>query len=219
MVRMMLVTIGMCGPRIQHRKFHFVYVVYIYYYIMVRKTRQKPKQQPRQLKTRRVRDRIQPEPESEPEPEPEPAVESHRFVSSITFDGKKLVTQFQKDDEPVNREEYTIEQLEQDIPIGKELVDAHLDGKMPQGLKEYSRRHMKPTFNNVLINPADLGLLPPTDDPAPKQRSLRRRRGRRQGRMQRQRNQTHRNREHMRLMVNDRDPFHRRQPRNLFDLP
>ena len=176
---------------------------------MVRKTRQKPKQQPRQLKTRRVRRRI--------EPEPEPAVESHRFVSSITFDGKKLVTEIQKDDEPVNREEYTIEQLEQDIPIGKELVDAHLDGKMPQGLKEYSRRHMKPTFNNVLINPADLGLLPPTDDQAPKQRSLRRRRGR-QLRL-RQRNQTHRNREHMRLMVNDRDPFHRRQPRNLFDLP
>jgi hypothetical protein len=175
---------------------------------MVRKTRQKPKQQPTPRKTRRVRHRIQ--------PEPKPAVESHRFVSSITFDGKKLVTQFQKDDEPVNREEYTIEQLEQDIPIGKELVDAHLDGNMPQGLKEYSRRHMKPAFNNVLINPADLGLLPPTDDPVPKQRSLRRRQ---HGRMQRQINQTRRNREHMRLMVNDTDPFHRRQPRNLFDLP
>jgi hypothetical protein len=173
---------------------------------MVRKTRQKPKQQLTPLKTRRVRHRIQPEPEREP------AVESHRFVSSITFDGKKLVTQFQKDDEPVNREEYTIEQLEQDIPIGKELVDAHLDGEMPEGLKKYSRRHMKPAFNNVLINPADLGLLPPTDDPAPKQRSLRR-----LGRLRR--NQTRRNREHMRLMVNDTDPFHRRRPRNLFDLP
>lgn len=184
---------------------------------MVRKTRQKPKQQPRPRKTRRVRDRIQPE----PEPEPEPAVESHRFVSSITFDGDRIVTELQKDDEPVQREEYTIEQLEQEIPIGKELVDAHLDGKMPQGLKEFSCRHMKPAFNNVLINPADLGLLPPAEYPVPKQSSLRRRR---QGLMQRQRNQTHKNREHMRLMVNDvsaagTDPFHRRQPRNLFDLP
>ena len=188
---------------------------------MVRKTRQKPKQQLTPLKTRRVRHRIQPEPE--PEPEPKPAVESHRFVSSITFDGKKLVTQFQKDDEPVNREEYTIEQLEQDIPIGKELVDAHLDGNMPQGLKEYSRRHMKPAFNNVLINPADLGLLPPDpgDEPLHKQRSLRRRRRRRLELGQRQINQTRRNREHMRLMVNDTAPFHRRRPRphNLFDLP
>ena len=187
---------------------------------MVRKTRQRPKQQPRPQKTRRVRHRIQPEPELEP------AVESHRIVSSITFDGKKIVTQFQKDDEPVNREEYTIEQLEQEIPIGKELIDAHLDGKFPKGLQEYSRRHMKPVFNNVLINPADLGLLPPPadDDPQPKQRSLRRQQRRMQRRMQRQRNQTHRNRDHMRLMVNDVSaagtyPEHRRQPRNLFDLP
>ena len=182
---------------------------------MVRKTRQKPKQQPRPRKTRRVRHRIQ------PEPEPKPAVESHRFVSSITFDGDRIVTELQKDDEPVQREEYTIEQLEQEIPIGKELVDAHLDGKMPQGLKEYSRRHMKPAFNNVLINPADLGLLPPDpgDEPLHKQRSLRRRRRRRLELGQRQINQTRRNREHMRLMVNDTDPFHRRQPRNLFDLP
>lgn len=184
---------------------------------MVRKTRQIPKQQPRPQKTRKVRHIIQPD----PEPEPEPAIESHRFISSITFDGKKIVTESQKDDEPVQREEYTIEQLEQEIPIGKELVDAHLDGKIPKGLQEYSRRHMKPVFNNVLINPADLGLLPHADDDlVPKQRS-RRRRQRQQRRMQRQRNQTHRNREDMRLMVHDpaADPEHRRQPRNLFDLP
>lgn len=166
---------------------------------MVKKTRQRLKQKPRE--TRRVRRRIQ-------EPEP-PAVESHRFMSSMTFDGNKLVTKSQKDNEPVKERIYTMKQLEQEIPIGKELIDAHLDGKMPQGLQDHNRRHMKPTFNNVLLHPADLGLLPPTgrtDEGLSKRRSIRRGRGRRR----------HSHKDDMQLMVDDDDGVRKK---HLFDLP
>jgi hypothetical protein len=96
-----------------------------------------------------------------------------------------------------------MKQLEQEIPIGKELIDAHLDGKMPQGL--HNRRHMKPTFNNVLLHPADLGLLPPsvrTDEGLSKRRSIRRRR--------------HSHKDDMQLMIQDDDGV---RQKHLFDLP
>ena len=57
---------------------------------------------------------------------------------------------------------YTKEQLAREIPIGKEMVDTYLDGKMPKGLQPRHRNHYsRPVFQNVLISPADLGLLPP----------------------------------------------------------
>lgn len=42
----------------------------------------------------------------------------------------------------------------------------YLDGKMPKGLEEHHRKHThstgkSPVFQNVLVSPADLGLLPP----------------------------------------------------------
>jgi hypothetical protein len=44
------------------------------------------------------------------------------------------------------------------------MVDMYLDGKMPKALHQHHRnhRHIKwiPVFQNVLISPADLGLLP-----------------------------------------------------------
>lgn len=106
----------------------------------------------------------------------QPISESHRFMSSMTFDGNTLITKTQQDDEPVIERKYTKEQLAREIPIGKEMVDMYLDGEMPKELQAHHRRQyhyhdddkMKDRkydgsaiFNNVLINPADLGLLPP----------------------------------------------------------
>lgn len=98
---------------------------------------------------------------------PTPVIESHRFMSSMTFDGNTLTTKTQKDNEPVIERRYTKEQLAREIPIGKEMVDMYLDGKMPKGLQDHHRNHIQgtdkksPVFQNVLVNPADLGLLPP----------------------------------------------------------
>jgi len=106
----------------------------------------------------------------------QPIIESHRFMSSMIFDGNTLITKTQQDDEPVIERKYTKEQLAREIPIGKEMVDMYLDGKMPKELQAHHRRQhhyhdddkMKDRkhdesaiFNNVLISPADLGLLPP----------------------------------------------------------
>lgn len=98
---------------------------------------------------------------------PAQRIESHRYVSSMTFDGNTLTTKTQKDNEPVIERRYTKEQLAREIPIGKEMVDMYLDGKMPKGLQEHHRNKtqgigkMSPVFQNVLVSPADLGLLPP----------------------------------------------------------
>lgn len=115
-------------------------------------------------------------------PHEEPVVESHRFISSMTFDGNTLITKTQRDDEPVIERKYTKEQLAREIPIGKEMVDMYLDGEMPKELQAHHRRqhhyhdhdkmkhrtHNNSTiFNNVLISPADLGLLPPPTTPPP----------------------------------------------------
>ncbi len=98
---------------------------------------------------------------------PTQVIESHRFMSSMTFDGNTLTTKTQKDNEPVIERKYTKEQLAREIPIGKEMVDMYLDGKMPKGLQDHHHNHtqgtgkMTPVFQNVLVSPADLGLLPP----------------------------------------------------------
>lgn len=97
---------------------------------------------------------------------PAKVIESHRFMSSVTFDGKTLTTKTQKDNEPVIERRYTKEQLAREIPIGKEMVDMYLDGKMPKELHDHHRKHTRGTgrsdvFQNVLVSPADLGLLPP----------------------------------------------------------
>lgn len=94
-------------------------------------------------------------------------IESHRFMSSMTFDGNTLTTKTQKDNEPVIERRYTKEQLAREIPIGKEMVDMYLDGKMPKGLQHHHNHAHRigykrsPVFQNVLISPSDLGLLPP----------------------------------------------------------
>ena len=177
---------------------------------MARKTIKKPNKRLGQTRRRRVRRNT---------PAPAPAVsESQRFVSSMTFDGNTLVTKTQKNNEPVNEQIYTMDQLAQDLPIGKELIDIHLDGKMPRQLQEHHHHHrkrMKPMFNNVLLHPADLGLLAPNVEVSnpDKHRSLRR--GRRHS-------ARHSRDDHMRLMVSDAADdagVQYKRPRNLFDLP
>lgn len=181
---------------------------------MARKTIKKPNKRLGQTRRRRVRRNT-----PVPAPAPAPAVsESQRFVSSMTFDGNTLVTKTQKNNEPVNEQIYTMDQLAQDLPIGKELIDIHLDGKMPRQLQEHHHHHrkrMKPMFNNVLLHPADLGLLAPNVEVSnpDKHRSLRR--GRRHS-------ARHSRDDHMRLMVSDADDdagVQYKRPRNLFDLP
>ena len=180
---------------------------------MARKTIKKPNKRLGQTRRRRVRRNT-----SAPAPVPAPAVsESQRFVSSMTFDGNTLVTKTQKNNEPVNEQIYTMDQLAQDLPIGKELIDIHLDGRMPRRLQEHHRKRMKPMFNNVLLHPADLGLLAPNVEVSnpDKHRSLRR--GRRHS-------ARHSRDNHMRLMVSDADAdddagVQYKRPRNLFDLP
>ncbi|NBO71842.1 hypothetical protein EBV26_15405, partial [bacterium] len=90
---------------------------------------------------------------------------SAEYISQKDLDTskpKQTTTQTQKDNEPVIERKYTKEQLAREIPIGKEMVDTYLDGKMPKGLQPRDRNHYsRPVFQNVLIGPADLGLLPP----------------------------------------------------------
>ena len=178
---------------------------------MARKTIKKPNKRLGQTRRRRVR-------KNTPASALAPA-ESQRFVSSMTFDGNTLVTKTQKNNEPVNEQIYTMDQLAEDLPIGKRLIDIHLDGEMPRQLQQHHRKRMKPMFNNVLLHPADLGLLAPNVEvinPADKRRSLRRRRRRHSARHSRD--------HHMRLMVSDADDdadagVQYKRPRNLFDLP
>jgi len=129
---------------------------------MVSKTREKSHQSNKRKSKRMTRTKKNQRPAHTPAPAPAPVMESHRFMSRMTFDGNTLTTQTQKDNEPVIERKYTKEQLAREIPIGKEMVDTYLDGKMPKGLQPRDRNHYsRPVFQNVLISPADLGLLPP----------------------------------------------------------
>ena len=119
---------------------------------MAGRTREKSRQNKKRNHKRRIQTKKNQKPT--PTPTPTPIIESHRFMSSMTFDGNTLTTQTQKDDEPVIRRRYTKEQLAREIPIGKEMVDMYLDGKMPKELQ--SHHHRRPVFRNVLISPADL---------------------------------------------------------------
>ena len=159
-------------------------------------------------------------------------IESHRFMSSMTFDGNTLTTKTQKDNEPVIEHRYTKEQLAREIPIGKEMVDMYLDGKMPKGLQDHHRKHTHSTgrshvFQNVLVSPADLGLLPPrSTNEELEDDLLRLRQGRR-----RQTKKLRMKRLEKRIRDTDRDHDHDRdtglemiinennKKKHLFDLP
>jgi hypothetical protein len=183
---------------------------------MARKTIKKDNPPPRR-QTRRRRIRNDP-PDVVPTA---PAVENHhRFVSSVMFDGKKLVTKTQKDNEPVTKKIYTIDQLGEELPLGRKLVEAYLDGNMPRGLEEpHHHTHMNPMFENVLVHPADLGLLAPkgddADDDADADAGIDRRLTQRA--LRRRRPASRRLR--LRLRPRRASASLRPSPRNLFDLP
>ena len=108
-----------------------------------------------------------------------PVVEKHHFHSKMLFDGNTMITESQKDNEPVKRRKYTLKRLEREIPIGAELVKTHLRRKVPPAVNDPFPRDIE--FTSVLPNPIDLGLIPPSrrlrddhddHDPMKKQRKL-----------------------------------------------
>ena len=91
---------------------------------------------------------------------PPPVVEKHHFHSKMFFDGNTMITESQKDNEPVKRRKYTLKRLEREIPIGAELVKRHLRRKVPPAVNAPFPRDIE--FTSVLPNPIDLGLMPPS---------------------------------------------------------
>ena len=89
-----------------------------------------------------------------------PIVEKHHFHSKMFFDGNTMITESQKDNEPVKRRKYTLKRLEREIPIGAELVKRHLRRKVPPAVNAPFPRDIE--FTSVLPNPIDLGLMPPS---------------------------------------------------------
>ncbi len=161
---------------------------------MVRKTRQRPR--PRRRQTTKKKHAAQAAAAENAE------VENHHYLSTMTFDGETLIMKSQKDDEPVKEHVYTKKQLEREIPIGKELIDEYLDGKMPRGIQRPIPKEIE--FRSVLPNPDDLGLLPPNASSMKKyklnqqNKTNRRRESQSQDRYDKQR-------ENIRLMVQDAD--------------
>lgn len=136
--------------------------------------------------------------------------ETHHYYSKMAFDGNTLITESQKDDEPVKRRKYTLEDLEREIPIGAELIKEHLDRKVPRAIQYPLPKGIE--FKSVLPNPADLGLMPPKPS-MNYTRKHRRSRDRHE----------HNDGENLRLMINEDDHDHttrrHKRPRDLFGLP
>lgn len=138
--------------------------------------------------------------------------EFHSFYSKMMFDGKTMITESQKDNEPVKRRKYTLEDLEREIPIGAELIKDHLDRKVPRAIQYPLPKEIE--FKSVLPNPTDLGLMPPrySVDHTKKHRKTRHRRD-------------EKDEENLRLLVDEdeHDHYHtnrkHKRPRDLFGLP
>jgi len=142
-----------------------------------------------------------------------PIEEHHHYYSKMVFDGKNIMTESQKDDEPVKRRVYTMKQLEREIPIGAELLRNENIHTVPRGLQYPIPRELG--FRTVLPNPADLGLLPPSAGPAPSHVSFTR-----SNRKNRHRHRSDRSdrsdRDDLKLIVRDTDANDGHQ---LFQLP
>ena len=182
---------------------------------MVRKTRQRPRPRPR------------PRPRQRPQQNTK-KVESHRYLSTMTFDGNTVVMKSQKDEEPIKQTVYTKKQLEREIPIGKELIDEYLDGEIPPGIQRPIPKEI--VFRSVLPNPADLGLLPPNASSMKKYKLKQQMQTKRRRESQSQ-DRYNKQGENMRLIVQDTDDdaaldadytagaTNRKHAHNLFDLP
>jgi hypothetical protein len=129
---------------------------------------------------------------------------AHHYYSKMAFDGKRIVSETQKDDEPVRRRVYTLKQLNREIPIAGELVKKHLGGVVPRTLSYPISR--KVAFRSVLPSPADIGLLPP---PEMSHNHNNHNNNKKKTRRRRRRQQPNDD-DNMRLVVEDND---------IFDLP
>ena len=128
---------------------------------------------------------------------------AHHYYSKMAFDGKRIVSETQKDDEPVRRRVYTLKQLNREIPIAGELVKKHLGGVVPRTLSYPISR--KVAFRSVLPSPADIGLLPP-----PEMSHNHNNHNNNKKKTRRRRRQQPNDDDNMRLVVEDND---------IFDLP
>jgi hypothetical protein len=137
----------------------------------------------------------------------------HRYYSKMIFDGKNMITETQKDNQPIKRRKCTLEELKQEIPIGAELIIDHLDRKVPRAIQYPLPKGIE--FKSVLPNPADLGLMPPniSMNHTKKHRKIHNHSDRLNG-------------ENLRLMVEEDDEHddhtnrkRRKRPRDLFGLP
>jgi hypothetical protein len=131
-----------------------------------------------------------------------PVVEKHHFHSKMLFDGNTMITESQKDNEPVKRRKYTLKRLEREIPIAAKLVKTHLRRKVPPAVNDPFPRDIE--FTSVLPNPIDLGLMPPSrrsrddhddHDPMKKQRKL--------SKHHHHHDHDHDNEENIKLLVNE----------------
>lgn len=168
---------------------------------MVQKTKRNQKSHSHGRSRSRSRSRTQHIIRKMDEHEHEPIIEQHHFYSKMAYDGNTMVTESQKDDEPIQRRKYTLKQLEREIPIGAELIKTHLDHKVPLALNKPISKDVK--FTSALPNPRDLGLLPP--------RIFTRRRHKHKP--------NKRDKENLRLLIEDHQYDDNNQPRNFFDLP
>lgn len=193
---------------------------------MVRITSKK-QQKNRRARTKKQRQLTENRMDDKPTPPSPPAiVESHRFMSSMSFDGKTLTTKTQKDNEPAVETIYTKKQLAEDIPLGNKMVDLYLDGEMPEQLQRHHKGNIdNGVFRNVLISPADLGLLPPSAGrikkrEAPREVQTRRRGHERRGRQSRYRVRDREYNDGLRMIVNDDDDDDdAKRKKHIFDLP
>jgi hypothetical protein len=120
----------------------------------------------------------------------------------MLFDGNTMITESQKDNEPVKRRKYTLKRLEREIPIAAKLVKTHLRRKVPPAVNDPFPRDIE--FTSVLPNPIDLGLMPPSrrsrddhddHDPMKKQRKL--------SKHHHHHDHDHDNEENIKLLVNE----------------
>jgi hypothetical protein len=141
-----------------------------------RKGRSQSRSRTRSRSSRRIRKRInETETEADTETSPildllqkarargqtsPPVVEKHQFHSKMLFDGNTMITESQKDNEPVKRRKYTLKRLEREIPIAAKLVKTHLRRKVPPAVNDPFPRDIE--FTSVLPNPIDLGLILPS---------------------------------------------------------
>lgn len=145
---------------------------------------------------------------------PPTASEHHHYYSKMAFDGKTIVSELQKDNEPVRRRVYTLKQLKREIPLAGKFVEEDLGGVIPEAIHHPIPKEVR--FRSVLPNPADLGLLPPRESRR-RFRTVRRMRHSRRKPRPAAHNDDDDEQENMRLVVEDRDVEDQRS--NLFDLP